>query len=149
MKEKDKKLLFIDISARLPHGVKLKIWLNDGTTEEGTLDIKHNYADVLLNFFYYNKIKDCKPYLRPMSSMTEEERWDFGRIFNSFEYLKLELLENGLSFHEIYDITGMCDVTWNELNTAIDWLNSHHFDYRGLIEKGLAIEVTEQNNPYK
>jgi hypothetical protein len=29
-----------------------------------------------------------------------------------------------------------------------DWLNAHHFDYRGLIEKGLAIEVTEENNPY-
>ena len=69
-------------------------------------------------------IEEIKPFLRPLSSMTEEERWDFGRIFNSFEYLKLELLENGLSFHEIYDITGMCDITWNELNTAIDWLNS-------------------------
>ena len=32
---------------------------------------------------------------------------------------------------------------------VIDWLNSHHFDYRGLIERGLAIEVTEENNPYK
>lgn len=30
-----------------------------------------------------------------------------------------------------------------------DWLNAHHFDYRGLIEKDLAIEVTEENNPYK
>ena len=30
-----------------------------------------------------------------------------------------------------------------------DWLNAHHFDYRGLIERGLAIEVTEDNNPYK
>jgi hypothetical protein len=31
----------------------------------------------------------------------------------------------------------------------IDWLNAHHFDYRGLIEKGLAIAITENNNPYK
>jgi hypothetical protein len=32
---------------------------------------------------------------------------------------------------------------------GIDWLNANHFDYRGLIEKGLAIEVTKENNPYK
>lgn len=32
---------------------------------------------------------------------------------------------------------------------AIDQLNAHHFDYRGLIEKGLAIAITEENNPYK
>lgn len=32
---------------------------------------------------------------------------------------------------------------------SIDWLNAHHFDYRGLIEKGLAIAVAEENNPYK
>ena len=35
------------------------------------------------------------------------------------------------------------------LMDAIDWLNKHHFDYRGLIPLGLAIEVTEENNPYK
>ena len=87
--------------------------------------------------------ENIRPYLHSMTSMTEEEKWDFGRIFNSFSYLKLELLENGLSFHEIYDITGICDITWNELNTAIDWLNAHHFDYRGLIEMGLAIETPE------
>ena len=34
-------------------------------------------------------------------------------------------------------------------NITYDWLNAHHFDYRGLIEKGLAIEVEENNNPYK
>ena len=32
---------------------------------------------------------------------------------------------------------------------AIDCLNEYHFDYCGLIDKGLAIEVTENNNPYK
>ena len=31
---------------------------------------------------------------------------------------------------------------------SIDCLNAHYFDYRGLIEKGLAIEVTKENNPY-
>ena len=35
------------------------------------------------------------------------------------------------------------------MSKGVDWLNNHHFDYRGLIKKGLAIEVTEENNPYK
>ena len=63
----DKKLLFIDLCSRLPYHVRLKIWLKDGTTEEGFLDLEHNYADVLRDAFYYNKIIDIKSYLRPLS----------------------------------------------------------------------------------
>lgn len=59
-----------------------------------------------------------KPYLRPMSSMTEEEK----------------LMYEGLMIG-IDNISYMLDVT--------DWLNSHHFDYRGLIERELAINAIE------
>ncbi len=38
---------------------------------------------------------------------------------------------------------------WHFTIKGIDWLNAHHFDYRGLIEKGLAIEVTKDDNPYE
>jgi len=111
--QEDKELLLKDLSARLSYHVRCKIWLKDGTTEEGLLDLKHNYADVLLNAFYYNNIKDIKPYLRPMSSMTEVEK----NIFDT--------MTRGYTIHQ---------------QTALfDWLNAHHFDYRGLIEKGLAI----------
>lgn len=70
---------------------------------------------------------DIKPYLRPMSSMTEEEREEY-------------LTE--------------CDKDAESTLSAphhhgIDWLNAHHFDYRGLIPRGLAIAVTKDNNPYK
>jgi hypothetical protein len=78
---------------------------------------------------YYDKpwdIEYVKPYLRPMSSMTEEE-------INEFEQITDNLLDNGTS-EEIW-------------NTVIDWLNAHHFDYRGLIGKGLAIEAP--NDMYK
>ena len=74
MTQEDRELLFRDLCARLPSHVKCKIWLKDGTTEEGLLDLQHNYDNVLQDAFYYNKIKDIKPYLRPMSSMTEEEK---------------------------------------------------------------------------
>lgn len=121
---KDKELLLIDLSARLPYHVRCKIWLKDDTTEEGPLDLEHNYGNVLQDAFYYNKIKDIKPYLRPMSSMTDEER-------NEYKHL--------VAFSG----------SPNGAANFVDWLNAHHFDYRGLIEKGLAIAVTENNNPYE
>ena len=117
MMQEDKELLLKDLSARLSYHVRCKIWLKDGTTEEGLLDLKHNYADVLLNAFYYNNIKDIKPYLRPMSSMTEVEK----NIFDT--------MTRGYTIHQ---------------QTALfDWLNAHHFDYRGLIEKGLTLKAPE------
>lgn len=130
MTQEDKKLLFKDLSVRLPYHVRVKVWLKDGTTEEGALNLEHNYADVLRDAFYYNKIVNIKPYLRPMSSMTEEEQ----SVFSS----KCELTT---------DANG--EKVWAVKIEGYDWLNAHHFDYRGLISKGLAIEVTKENNPYK
>ena len=76
---------------------------------------------------YYVEVEYVKPYLRPMSSMTEEERE---------EYIDIKKGEcNGCV------LTGKGDPDTEFL--LVDWLNSHHFDYRGLIEKGLAIEAPE------
>lgn len=141
MTQEDKKLLFKDLSARLPYHVRVKVWLKDGTTEEGALDLEHNYADVLLDAFYYNKIKDIKPYLRSMSSMTEEEdriRIDLG-IWKSNQY-------NGQVIGIFQDIAYANPL---KFQSALIWLLQNHFDIFGLIPKGLAIEVTEENNPYK
>jgi len=129
MTREEKQLLFQDLSARLPHRVRVKVWLKEGTTEEGILDLEHNYGDVLRDSFYYNEIKGIKPYLRPISSMTEEEREEYKK-------LSLIVVQN-------YD-----SVILPNMN-EIDWLNANHFDYRGLIPKGLAISVTKENNPYK
>ena len=118
MKQEDKELLLKDLCARLPYHIRLKVWLKDGTTEEGVLDLEHNYGDVLRDAFYYNEIIDIKPFLRPMSSMTEEE-W------------------------ELYNNEATPENVLVPLATEIDWLNAHHFDYRGLIEKGLALEAPE------
>ena len=84
MTREDKELLFKDLSARLPYHVRCKIWLKDGTTEEGILDLKHNYADVLQDAFYYNKI-EIKPYLRPLSSMTKDERIELSNCENTIQ----------------------------------------------------------------
>ena len=133
MEKKDKELLLKDLCARLPYHVKCKIWLKDGTTEEGLLDLEHNYGNVLQDAFYYNKIKDIKPYLRPISSMTEEER----KEYYTFQY-KFTL--------QAHDCQELHKETFSEY---LYWLNKNMFDYCGLIEKGLAIEVTDENNPYK
>ena len=62
---------------------------------------------------------ELKPYLRPMNSMTEEEEIYYNTVYTTLKFYEKE-----------------------------DWLNAHHFDYRGLIPKGLAIAVTKKNNSY-
>ena len=132
MKQKD--LLFVDLSARLPYHVRCKIWLKDGTTEEGFLDLEHNYADVLLDAFYYNKIKEIKPYLRSMSSMTEEEKREYVSFIGGQQPFDFDFSAYPTEYKFVYE--------WDVVN-YINWLNSHHFDYRGLIKRGLAIEAPE------
>lgn len=130
----DKELLFQDLSARLSYHVRCKIWLKDGTTEEGILDLEHNYADVLLDAFYYNKIKAIKPYLRPMSSMTEEEKREYASFIGSQQPFDSDFSAYPIEYRFVYE--------WDVVN-YVNWLNAHHFDYRGLIKKGLALIAPE------
>ena len=142
MTQEDKELLLQDLCARLPYGVKCK-WEHeyDGKTYTGggvLCDIDHVKTSNGYRYWdcYFEDEGDdipielVKPYLRPMSSMTEEE---------VLEYIDLK-----------ESIVAIDEMTYSfETDKSIDWLNAHHFDYRGLIEKGLAIAVTEDNNPYK
>lgn len=130
MTQEEKDLLFRDLSARLPYHVKVEVWLKDGTTEEGFLDLEHNYGDVLKAVFYFTDIVDIKPYLRSLSSITEEELEEL----NTLTYHNISVQDNALCGY-------ICGI---ELEDVFDWLNSHHFDYRGLIPKGLAIEAPEE-----
>ena len=127
MIQEHKEILFKDLSARLPYHVRLKVQLKDRTTEEGFLDLKHNYGDVLRDAFYYNEIIDIKPYLFPLSSMTEEE-WE--------DCQKIRMMDWAHG-----DING----TFINAGLTVDWLNAHHFDYRNLINKNLAIDCTNLN----
>lgn len=120
MTQEEKDLLLKDLSARLPYQpLCKKVDTEDDFCECDSL-LGYSLRD-LVN----NKII-IKPYLRPMSSQTSKER---------------EELNNILQYQYCSDDSCMCEAT--------DWLNTPHFDYRGLIKKGLAIEVTEDNNPYK
>jgi len=140
MTQEEKDLLFKDLSARLPYHVRCKVWLKYGTTEEGPLDLEHNYGDVLQDaFFYHDRIKDIKPYLRPLSSMTEEER----------ELLNRMALENSLKCIEEEDPQKVFLLRVKHDAEELAYLYKHHYDVNGLIPSGHAIEVTEDNNPYK
>lgn len=133
MTQEDKELLFKDLSARLPYHTRVKVWLKDGTTEEGALDLEHNYGDVLRDAFYYNKIVKIKPYLFPLSSMTEEQHNEFFSYYHNIEMAEVKASGDYLKAAYIGD------------DAKYSWLNAHHFDYRGLIPMGLAIDATGLN----
>ena len=118
MTQEEKGLLLKDLCARLPYGVKIDV----SRVEEWK---ELTFTPFILSN-YYDEIEKIKPYLRPMSSMTEKER----KYYNNLSILIAD---------------GECDV-YEEM----DWLNSHHFDYRidpstgkTLIESNLAIEAPE------
>ena len=75
------------------------------------------------------ELRHIKPYLRPMSSMTEEEK----------EYIKNRWCYE--DWGDIYNFLNHYQIDAGDAYSFTDWLNEHHFDYRGLIEKGLALEA--------
>ena len=117
MTQEEKDLLSKDLCGRLPYGVICLIHNVNG--DDYSRSIIGGDIDLFLHHFI-----TLKPYLRPMSSMTEEE----------YEYY------NACAGYGTYE---------QVMEDILDFLHRKHFDYRGLIEKGLAIEVTEENNPYK
>lgn len=117
MTKEEKRLLLQDLSARLPYGVIVRLDYRDGTIVTREMGIG-SFHDML-----FGNTKG-KPYLRPMSSMTEEERKEYNEYL--FHGASIGLMSNTETAYEL-----------------IDWLNAHHFDYRGLIEKGLALEASE------
>ena len=132
MTQENKELLLKDLCARLPYGVKIKLirWdIDEGMYINTTLE--PDDIERLLNVEEGNT--EIKPYLFPLSSMTEEQKREYNMLLTdipTYEY------EGGdiVTVFETYD-------NW----MSIDYLNANHFDYRGLIEKGLAIDATGLN----
>jgi hypothetical protein len=127
MTQEEKDLLLKDLCARLPYGVKFQ-----SENIETALFVDTSDDEVWING---TCIDDFKPYLFPLSSMTEEEERELNGLLSEvydFSFRMEELLEdiqmqNGIPFH------------------YIDWFNKNHFDYRRLIEKGLANDATGLN----
>ena len=125
MTQEEKQLLLVDLCGRLPYGVIVNIKGFDFDFKDKLTQIyKSGYGcsiQVTNNMPY--GIEQVKLYLLPMSSMTEEQK-------------KTEWKET-----MFIEMNGILTPSWK----TIDWLNAHHFDYRGLIEKGLAIDCTNLN----
>lgn len=145
MKQEDIDLLLTYLSMALPYGVKLKKYNEDNSAVElYSINLEHkaiqywSYKGGSLQIGGYGHLirhdkLQFKPYLRPLSSMTEEEEKEFNE-----QMYKAKPYSDGKSYN-VYEVIGL----------DIIYLNSHHFDYLGLIPKGLAIAITEENNPYK
>lgn len=128
MTQEEKHLLLKDICARLPYGIFVK---------EGDVNDR-----VIYTYDYHPHIETCKPYLRPMSSMTDEEKEDLKKNYRFYFDDCDDGITNGIYSSQfnrtIYEMIDECDIS-----DIIDWLNSHQFDYHWLIEKGLALEAPE------
>ena len=137
MIQKDKELLLKNSIARLyPYKVKCNVYKRIGTlvglSDYGAEIDYGNGEDTTC------EIKFCKPYLRPLSSMTEEE----------MKSLPFPWTNNFGTISSYQESEGFVEIIHDECSCIIDWLNKNMFDYRGLIPNGLAIS-TEEFNPYK
>ena len=138
MNKQDKELILKNLCARLPYKLHCRVFkLNEdikenddilyGVIGDNVITLKSDEDECLM---YYQ----IKPYLRPMSSMTEIEKDDF------FDNLDGEV-DNMVNLNGIFFRNNI--VPFDNLNYVIDWLNSHHFDFSGLIEKGFALPAPD------
>lgn len=119
MTREERELLLKDLCGRLSYG-----FIVGSSSTSIKIHITANTLNWFTNYIHSWDIESFKPFLRSMSSMTEEEKFVYGDL--------------------CYAI--ISDIPKNEqkhLDELYDWLNENHFDYRGLIEKGLAIEAPQ------
>lgn len=145
IEESNKNLLLKDLSSRLPYGVK--VYDTKSSVNSSFMNLNHvngTVGEVFISCMYICRtapIEDIKPYLFPLSSMTEEQFIELKTFTDlRYEHNTLELVEwkdncKTLEFW-LEEIPSYCVIK------VFDWLNKNHFDYRGLIEKGLAIDAT-------
>ena len=153
MTQEDRELLLKDLCARLPYGVKC--YEADVEYAFDIIGTTSNNKEFVFSDGYERNLEQIKPYLRPMSSMTEEEKKELERLIDEKLNKHIGQEDDEWTPWVLYDTTGIKNSIggerfyFDEMIFIYDWLNKKMFDYRGLIEKGLAIAVTEENNPYK
>ena len=147
MTREDKELLLKDLCARLPYGVKVQYYDNETKKLEAGIivsctipidETNKKYPTFItrrdLLIIQGNTIEDIKPYLFPLSSMTDEQK----------KTLKV-LCDWNDEEVDAQSILVLYQKHFVMKSDVIDWLNENHFDYRGLIEKGLALDATDLN----
>ena len=153
MTQEQKDLLLKDLCARLPYGVKayVKNWSKlDRKYYEGVYTVASIHPSLNTILVYSEKFSvevivgyddyEIKPYLFPLSSMSEDQKYEFYLKFFAndcdFDYFKF-YLDNG-RWHKL--LTSLLAV-----EEIIDWFHKNHFDYRGLIPMDLANDATGLN----
>ena len=146
MTQEQKDLLLKDLCGRLPYGVKGlvtfngNIFMTQAQTEDRTIDGKLYDRFAEFQDSWYDNVT-IKPYLFPLLSMSEEQKYDFYCRFIEndcdFDDFKEFYLDNG-TWHKL--LTSLDDI-----EAIIDWFHKNHFDYRGLIPMDLAIDATDKN----
>ena len=130
MTQEQKDLLIKDLCARLPYGVKISV--DDKVeTVQGI-----NILDTVVEYdsWLSSDIEEVKPYLFPLSSMTEEQKNDC-----PINETTLNIINSNIGCY------GIIEIPWRLSFLFIDWCNKNHFDYRGLIPMDLAIDATGLN----
>lgn len=123
MTQNDKDLLLKDLCSRLPHGVQMNHIADNEVSPVTLIGIDRDYVILRGKGGYsYVPVEHYKPYLLPLSSMTEEQKNEWQSFMIQDAY--------GILYHTI---------------ESYDYLNKNHFDYRGLIEKSLALNATGLN----
>ena len=135
MIQEDKDLLLRDLSSRLRYGVILQCCERVGE-QLYSIDDKG-----LINNDY--DIEEVKPFLFPLSAMTEEQKKEISKRYNYHDYydgLSIEITYHSEGYWDDDNSCNLRDYLW-----LIEWFNKNHFDYRGLIDMGLAIDATNSN----
>ena len=142
----DRKLLYRDLCARMPYGVMLQLMNAPTFGDAEPIFLPKKISSYKLDIMQLwsegsNISRLYKPCLFPLSSMTEEQRKEF-LLYSDYSVRVEGCGKLAEEYH--YELV----VYKNQLRPNykdIDWLNAHHFDYRGLIEKDLAIDATGKN----
>jgi hypothetical protein len=152
MTQEEKDLLLKDLCARLPYCIKCKILENNETKILGS--VQYDGVNTLFDFWedehkiqydYQLYLSEFKPYLFPLSSMTEEQAKEL------FEIVGLECSLSKVDYfpnNEVSSITFFLQNGFDvetHLDKLLELLNRNHFDWRGLIPMGLAIDCTNLN----
>lgn len=150
MTNEEKQLLLKDLCARLPYGVKIYVRYYDISNDDKLKTTTTLLCATNLEFCIEpSHWVDVKPYLRPMSTMTDEEAIEFVSLYGVEDFLKVNVTQECL---EIIIDDGLSSTTvmklwYEDIHISIecfDFLNAHHFDFRGLIPMGLALPAPNE-----
>lgn len=143
MTENEKNILLKDLCARLDTNLVCSIYRTDDEGVGYRDEILHGYCkgDIWYEFYFredcsigIDDVSKIKPYLFPLSSMTDEQKIDLTTYINARIFVNDEI-----SFQCLFANT------MDRWKMVFEWCDKNHFDYRGLIPMGLALDSTGLN----